>query len=171
MRCSIVMPAVGMLLVGLASRQAGAQSCTGNGCNVTTTATLTVPDVLSLTLSSLTTSLGTPGTADFAASGITASGPNATVVSNRPWHVSVIANAAEFAYSGSLTNPHKPASDLTWGTVAGTYGNSADVSATLFGGNGTAGSSQQIFYRTLLSYGNDITGSYALDVKFTLSAP
>jgi hypothetical protein len=171
MKRSLVMPAMGMLLVGLASRSVAAQSCTGNGCNITTTATLTVPDVLSLTLSSLTTSLGTPGTADFAASGIAASGPSATVVANRPWHVSVVANAAVFTYTGSLTNPNKPASDLTWGTVAGTYGQSANVSATLFSGNGTAGSSQQIFYRTLLSYANDVTGSYALDVKFTLSAP
>ena len=36
---------------------------------------------------------------------------------------------------------------------------------------GTSGSSQAIFYKTLLSWASDVTGSYALGVKFTLSAP
>jgi len=172
MRRSLITSALGVLLLGLAANTANAQTCTGNPCSVTTTATLTVNDVLRLTLDAITTDLGTPVEADFDAGFKASAGPNSTVKANRPWHVSVVGvNTVKFTYTGSLTDPNKPASDLLWGTVAGTYGNDASASATLFSGNGTAGSSQQIFYKTLLSYTNDVTGSYALDVKFTLSAP
>ena len=166
-----VRPLVGILLVAAVRTASAQNTCTGNPCNVTTTATLTVNDVLRLTLDATTTSLGTPVEADFDAGFKDASGPTTTVKANRPWHVAVVGTTSAFAYTGSLTNPNKPASSLKWGIVSGTYPNDASASATLSSGNGTSGSSQQIFYRTLLSYTNDVTGSYALDVKFTLSAP
>ena len=51
MRRNLIMPVLGMLLLA-ATRPLEAQtSCTGNPCNVTTTATLTVNDVMKLTLS------------------------------------------------------------------------------------------------------------------------
>ncbi|HEV8149848.1 MAG TPA: hypothetical protein VGP61_06645 [Gemmatimonadales bacterium] len=172
MRRSLLLPIAGALLLALMAKPATAQTCTGNPCNVTTTATLTVNDVLRLTLDAIATDLGTPVEADFDAGYKAASGPTATVKANRPWTVAVVGvSTVKFTYTGSLTDPDKPASDLKWGTVAGTYGNNASASATLSSGNGTAGSAQQIFYKTLLSYTNDVTGSYALDVKFTLSAP
>lgn len=171
MRRNLIMPVLGMLLLA-ATRPLEAQtSCTGNPCNVTTTATLTVNDVMKLTLSSTATDLGTPVEADFDAGFVAANGPTATVKSNRAWHVAVVGTAATFTYTGSLTDPSKAASSLKWGTVAGTYGNDASASATLFSGSGTSGSSQAIFYKTLLSWASDVTGSYALGVKFTLSAP
>ena len=171
MRRSLCLPIVGVLLLVATQSLAAQTSCTGNPCNVTTTATLTVNDLLKLTLSSTATDLGTPVEADFDAGFKTSSGPTATVKANRPWHVAVVGTTAAFGYTGSLIDPVKSASDLKWGTVAGTYGSDASASATLSSGNGTSGSSQQIFYKTLLSFANDRTGSYALDVKFTLSAP
>ena len=171
MQRSLVLPALGVLFLAATQHLAAQTSCTGNPCNVTTTATLTVNDVLKLTISSTATDLGTPVEADFDAGFKTSTGPIATVKSNRPWHVAVVGTASSFTYTGSLTDPGKAASDLKWGTVAGTYGSDASASATLFSGNGTSGSSQQIFYKTLLSYVSDVAGSYALNVKFTVSGP
>ena len=169
----LVFPALGMLALGILTKPVSAQTCTGNPCNVTTTATLTVVDVLRLTLDLTATNLGTPSEADFTAGNILSVGPVATAKANRPWTVSVQSTAAAFAYSGALTDPVKPASDLHWDTtVGGTYTNAmSTTAATLKTGAATAGTSQGIFYKTLLSYLSDVTGSYALGVRFTLSAP
>lgn len=173
MRRALLTPALGLLLLGLAAAPASAQTCTGNPCNVTTTATLTVVDLLRLTLNVTTTDLGTPAEAGFDAGFILSTGPVATAKANRPWTVSVQSTAATFAYTGSLTDPSKAASDLRWDTTSGgSYTNAmSTTAATLKTGSGTAGTSQGIFYKTLLSYTADVTGSYALGVKFTLSAP
>jgi hypothetical protein len=173
MRRILAAPALGALLLGLAAKPATAQTCTGNPCNVNTTATLTVVDLLRLTLDLTSTNLGSPVEANFDAGFILSTGPVATAKANRPWTVSVQSLTANFAYTGSLTDPNKPASDLHWDTSSGgSYTNAMSTSAaTLKTGTGTSGTSQGIFYKTLLSYANDVAGSYALGVKFTLSAP
>jgi hypothetical protein len=55
--------------------------------------------------------------------------------------------------------------------VAGTYGNNMGSSAALFSGNATAGTSQDIYFRTLWSWASDIAGTYTLTINFTLAAP
>lgn len=149
------------------------QTCTANPCTVQVTASATVPDVMQLTLSTTTLDLGTPSAADFSAGYKEMAGPTATVQSNRPWHIDVVAaNVTQFTYSGSLTDPGKPASDLKWGTVSGTYTNNAGTSAVLkTGTSGGTGVSQQIFFKTLWSWASDVPGTYSVVVKFTLAAP
>ena len=160
------------MLLSAGTSIAGAQACTGNPCTVQVTASATVNDVLRLTLSSATTSLGTPSEADYDAGYKDAAGPTASVKSNRPWHVDVSGAAASFTYAGSLTNPNKPASSLLWGTVSGTYGNNMGSSAVLASGaTGTGNASQAIFLRTLWSWATDVPGSYDLVINFTLAAP
>ena len=85
----------------------------------------------------------------------------------------VDAAASTFGYSGSFTNPNKPASDLTWATASGgPFSSNAGTAATLLSGSiGTSGTSQTIFFRTTLSYAVDPPGSYTLTVRYTLSAP
>lgn len=161
------------LLLWRAPLLAQGPSCTTNGCTITNTASATVGDILKLSLNTATpTDLGTPVTADFDAGYMDASGPTATVKANRPWSVAVVGAAANFTYAGALTDPNKPATDLQWGTAAGTYGHDMESSAVLFSGaTGTSSASQQVFYRTAFAYDKDVPGTYSLVVNFTLSAP
>ena len=163
-----------LLATALTATRTAAQSCTTNPCTVGVTASSTVADVMQLTLSSTTTDLGSPTATEFAAGYMDASGPTATVKSNRPWKVTVVGNAANFSYTAppasGLTNT-KAAGDLRWGTAAGTYGSNMGSAAQLSSGNGTSGSAQQIFFRTQWAWATDVPGTYSLVVNFTLSGP
>ena len=161
--------AAATLLAG--ASPAAAQTCSANPCTVAVNASATVNQLLSLTLSSTSTDLGTPTASDFDAGQLDAVGPNAQVKANTPWHVDVVGAAGTFGWTGTGTNPNKNASDLQWGTVAGTYGSNMGSSAALFSGNATAGTSQDIFFRTLWSWASDIAGTYTLTINFTLAAP
>ncbi len=164
--------AVGALLVAGPSVAAAQATCTGNPCSVQLTASATVNDVLRLTLSGASTSLGTPAETDYDAGFKDVAGPTASVKSNRPWHVDIAGGAATFSYAGSLANPNKSASDLLWGTSAGTYGNNMGSSAVLLtGATGTGSASQALFFRTLWSWASDVPGSYSLVINVTLAAP
>jgi hypothetical protein len=150
---------------------AAAQTCSANPCTVAVDASATVGPLLTLTLSSVTTALGNPTASDFDAGHLEAAGPSATVKANTPWHVDVVGAAGTFGYTGSLADPNKAASDLQWGTSAGSYGNNMGASAALFNGNATAGTSQNIFFNTLWSWASDVAGAYTLTINFTLAAP
>jgi hypothetical protein len=164
--------AVTAMLVAGPSAAAAQATCTGNPCSVQLTASATVNDVLRLTLSGASTNLGAPLEADYDAGFKDVAGPTASVKSNRPWHVDIAGAAATFTYAGALANPNKPATDLLWGTVAGTYGNSMGSSAVLLNGaTGTGSASQSIFFRTLWSWASDVPGSYSLVINVTLAAP
>ena len=164
--------AVAVALLAAASQADGQASCTGNPCTVQVTASATVNDVLKLTLSGTTTALGTPTEADYDAGYKDVAGPTASVKANRPWHVDIAGAGATFTYAGSLANPNKPATDLQWGTTAGTYGNNMGASAVLLSGaNGTGNASQAIFFRTMWAWASDVPGSYSLVINFTLAAP
>jgi hypothetical protein len=164
--------AMSIALLMMGSVEASGQSCTGNPCSVQLTASATVNDVLKLTLSSTTTSLGTPTDTDYDNGYKDVAGPTASVKSNRPWHVDVAGAAATFTYAGSLANPNKPSSELLWGTAAGTYANNMGASAVLLNGaSGTGNASQAIFFRTLWSWATDVPGTYDLVINFTLAAP
>ena len=170
-RTRYLVAAAAVSLIGFAP--IGAQTCNSNPCTVGVTASATVNDVLRLTLSSATSDLGTPTEGDYDAGFKEAAGPTATVKSNRAWHIDVVGNnIIKFTYAGPNTDPNKAASDLQWGTVAGTYGNNMSASAVLKNlATGTAGTSQQIFFKTLWSWATDVSGTYSLVVNFTLAAP
>jgi hypothetical protein len=167
--------AAGILGVVVPSRGAAQTSCTttsgaGGTCSLTINMTLTTTDMLRLTLSAGSTTLTPPTLTDYDNGGKNDNGPTATVKANRAWSVQVSAPATTFTPSGGSTY-NKPASDLLWGTAAGTYPNSMSTSAKLMNGNATAGASQQIFYRTKYFWDKDVPGTYSLQVNFTLSAP
>lgn len=172
MRFLTVVPVVGAALLFGASSLSAQGTCTITpSCTVTNTASVTVNTVAQLTLDANNTDLGTPAQADYLAGHKDVNGPKATVISNAPWHVSVVGVTALFANVGAGSRANKPASDLLWGTVAGTFGNNVGASATLFSGNGTAGSSQQTYYRTNWNPALDTPGVYTLVINFTLSEP
>lgn len=172
MRHKLMAAAAGIMSVAGATLASAQGSCSANPCTVQVNASAAVPELLRLTLSSTTSDLGTPTEADFDAGFKDASGPTATVKSNRPWHVDVVGAAGAFTYAGSSPDPNKPSSQLQWGTTLGTYGQNMGTSAALFSGaTGTSGSSQPIFFRTLWSWTSDVPGSYSLAINFTLAAP
>jgi hypothetical protein len=172
MRFYVLASAVGAaVLLGASSLTAQGTCTTTPSCTVTNTTSATVNTVARLTLDANNTDLGTPVEADFLAGFRDAAGPTATVLSNTAWHVAVVGNTGTFSCTGAGCRATKPASDLNWGTVSGTYPNNASASATLFSGVGTASSSQQSFYRTDWAFTLDTPGVYTLVVNYTLSEP
>jgi hypothetical protein len=171
MRFLKAVPVVGAALL-FGAQSLSAQSCNvAPSCAVSNTASATVNIVAQLTLNTTTTDLGTPTQADYIAGHKDAAGPTATVLANTAWHVAVVGNTGTFSCTGAGCRATKPASDLLWGTVSGTYPNTALASATLFSGTGTAGSNQQTFFRTNWNLVNDTPGTYSLVVNYTLSEP
>jgi len=159
---------------------AAAQSCSApvpNGsCPVNTSATLTVPDVMQLTLTSTSTALTAPATADYDAGFVANTGPTATVKSNRAWRLQISAGAATWTASntqpGVNARANKPGADLQWGTAAGGPFTAASVTpATANSGSATAGTPTSFFFHTLYGWGVDTPGAYSLPVVFTLLAP
>jgi hypothetical protein len=173
-RIRIALAASAMTLLGSAPMMA--QTCNTNPCTVAIATSATVNDVLRLTLDQVTLDLGTPTETDYDAGfRDAASHRTATVKANRPWHVAVVGNAANFTYTGSLTNPNKTAADLVWAKTAGGLGTpdgNMGASANLVSGStGTGSTSQDIYFRTKWFWASDVPGSYSLVVNFTLSAP
>ena len=162
---------------------AAAQSCSITStaaspppCTVTSTHTLTMPSLLTLTMSGFTSgtneTLNAPTSmADYTSSTIQmpTTGPTFQVQANRNYKVQI--SAATAAFTGSTYA--KPASDLAWstsagGTVSGLSTTPADVST---GTPTVLSTAVGLFYKTTYVFAQDIPGSYALDVKFRLVAP
>ncbi len=159
---------------------AAGQSCSApvpNGsCSANTSTSLTVPDVMQLTLTTTSTALTPPVAADYDAGYVANAGPTATVKSNRPWRLQVSAGAATWTASntqpGVNARASKPAADLEWGTSAG--GPFAPLSvtpATAQSGSATAGTPASFIFHTAYGWGLDTPGAYSLAVVFTLVAP
>ena len=160
-----------LALLALGAPQAQAQTCSTNPCSLNDTAKVTVATVLRLTLSQSATSLTPPNEAAYDAGFQLDNGPTATVKSNRPWTLKLSANAALWtAANGAQAS--KAAGDLQWAlTSGGSYTGLSTTPATLITGNGTSGTAQAVFHKTLWSYAADTPGDYSLVVVYTLSAP
>lgn len=155
--------------VALATGAPAAAQCAGTACDATLS--MTVGDVMRLSLNGAATALGSPTEADFAAGYRDAAGPTATVRCNRACTVTLAAASATFSYAGTLPNPNKPAADLRWGTAPGAYPNSLGAAATVYAGPATDGTTVPVFYRTLWNFSSDVPGTYTLVASFTVSAP
>lgn len=155
-----------------------AQTCTApvsNGsCGANTSATLTAPDVMQLTLTSTSTALTAPAVVDYDAGFVANTGPTATVKSNRAWRLQISVAAA--TWSASNTQPgvtarvNKPAADLQWGT-GGLFTALSTAPATATSGSATAGTPTSFVFHTVYSWGLDTPGAYSLTTIFTLLAP
>jgi len=174
---------VGAGLLAMSANAASAQTCTiastsaSVSCSVTSTHSLTVPSLMSLTMSGFTSgtsqTLAAPtAISDFASSNtiqIPTAGPTFVVKANRAYRVQI--NAATSAFTGSTYA--KPASDVAWSTSSGgAFVGLSTTPADITGGAATTGStSVGVFYKTTYDFVADVPGSYNLDVKFTLVAP
>lgn len=146
-------------------------------CPVGTTASMTMPSLLRLTLGSTTSSLAAPAAVgEFdPATGLVkkeSDGPSVTVRANRGWSVTLQADAGTFTPALGATNGYaKPVSDLEVfnGTSWATVSNSTAVSIT----SGTATASNvlsTIKYRTLYNVALDKPDTYSLGITYTLTA-
>jgi hypothetical protein len=159
---------------------AEAQTCSGNsaaGCAVNTTASVTIPQMVQLTVTGAgTIALTSPTATDLLMGYVEDAGPAISVRSNRGWTLSIHTSAAtEWTYSGTETGV-KPISDLTWSNTAnGTYSAITTSAASIVSGARTNAGAPTVFFRTL--YSNDFSsdrnaaGSYSIPLVFTLTAP
>ena len=170
-------------LVAVSAQVSAAQTCTiastaaSVSCSVTSTHSLTVPSLMSLTMSGFTSgtsqTLAAPtAMSDFSSGNtilIPTTGPTFVVKSNRAYRVQI--NSVTSAFTGSTYA--KPASDVAWSTSSGgTFVGLSTTPTDIVGGAATTGSSSVgIFYKTTYDFISDVPGSYNLDVKFTLVAP
>ena len=167
------------LMIAAASSTANAQNCSGvNSCNVTSTASVTIPALVDLTVAGAgSITLTSPAVADLATGYVEDAGPSITVKANRTWTLSVHTTAVtNWAYVGTQGGV-KPISDLTWsndatGTYAAITGTAASVVTNQARTNSGAPS---IFFRTVyssdFSADKNAAGSYSIPLVFTLSAP
>jgi hypothetical protein len=168
MRQALARTATSVLLV-LVSRGASAQA------NITVTVQMPVADVFSLTISPLSTPLGTPTWADFTTGYLNVATPvSLTARANRSYMVTISAATPTFSFTpaGAQPNPNKPRSDLQWAhSSGGAYTSIGTGGTVLSGGAATNGASQDVYYRTLWNIAQAPPGNYSLNVSFTISAP
>ena len=171
---------LGLALLG---RGAAAQSCTANllgGSGTCSTASiaasLTIGNVVQLSISATSTALTSPGITNYNAGFVADAGPTATLQCNGPCRLQI--SAATATWTGTTTvlsapaRANKPASDLTWSTSAGgPFTGLTTTPVTVQSLAATAGSSASLFYRTLYAWNVDTPGNYSLTVVFTLASP
>jgi len=164
-----------LLLPGAAQ----AQSCNATkflgffwfGCNINTSASITIPTVMQLSLSSGATTLTPPTSTDYDNGFVPDVGPTATVRCNQGWHMQVSAAAATWA-AVAPARVNKPAADLQWSLAAnGTFTGLTTTAVTTVTGVATAGTATSFFYHTLYDWTLDTPGNYSLTVVYTLISP
>jgi hypothetical protein len=169
-----------LLLLALLPRPGHAQQRTtpalsGGAYKLDVELRMNAPDITRLSLGTLELDLGAPTRADFERGYREVVGPVAMVRANRPYRVEVSAQP-HFSYHGDRTDPRKPASDVSWGTVAGISPHDLGAAGVLMSGTsapagGEPFPEQPVFFRIRWSFERDVPGRYSLDVRDTLSAP
>lgn len=182
MRKFVPFVAVAAALVAVPAQ---AQSCaisnsasSSVSCTVGTSFSMTMPSLMSLTLSGTSVTLAAPAAvSEFDANGEvqkTSAGPSFTVRSNRSYRVQVSADAANFAHTaqaGAATY-NKPSGDVSWNVDGGSYTSLTTTPADIGSGSATASSTPVIVgYKTFFDITKDQPGAYSLGVTFTLVAP
>lgn len=171
--------AVAALALIVTAIPASAQNCNGVvSCTVTSTASVTVPALVDLTVAGAgSIALTSPGVADLTTGYVQDAGPAITVKANRTWTLAVHTTAAtNWAYTGTQGGV-KPISDLTWSNTAnGTYAAVNGTAASVVNNQArTNAGAPTIFFRTLyssdFSADKNAAGSYSIPLVFTLSAP
>jgi len=149
------MTLVAAALLGLAATTPlSAQSCTTQpSCSVNNTASVTVPIVMKLLLSSITTSLTVPGADNYDSTAVADNGPTATVKANKGWTLKIAAQAA------------------TWTAANGTFAGLTTAGATVLTSAVGSKTIQPLFYQTSWHSASDTPGTYSLVVVYTLSVP
>ena len=146
-------------------------------CTRSVSLSTTVNDILLLTVSATTASLGNPTSANYGPASSYATGatplvvaitPNVKVVANRGFQVSIAAGAAAFG-PGTVG---KPASDVQWGQTgpSGTFLGLTTAGAPVMSGTGTPDTNVNLTFQSRWAFERDVPGLYTLAVTLTLAA-
>lgn len=148
----------------------------------TTTVLATAPTILDLTATPTSVDFGTLTLSDFLTGyAEKLNAQTLTIHANVPWTLTLKANAPTWTYSGTATDPNKPASDLLFqasstdphiSTITSTY-TSVDSLTGQQVATGTRGGNINLTmdFRVLLSLETDPPGDYSLTLTYTLSTP
>jgi hypothetical protein len=153
-------------LLTLYRTAAAQQTCDGGAtCLLNVSATASINSVARLSISTTTTTLTTPATADFGTTaGVNSTGPTITVKANTGY--TLTASAVSGSWTGGSNT--KPATDLKMKVNGGALTALGQVAQTA---TATGGTSYAIGYNTIYNWAVDTPGSYSLVVKYTLTAP
>ena len=173
----LVVTGIALALVAMVA-PVNAQSCNGTGsCNVTSTASVSVPALVDLNVAGAgSITLTSPTVADLTTGHVQDAGPSITVKSNRSWRLQIHTTAAtNWTYTGDQGGV-KPITDLTWATTAGgSYSAITTTAADVTSGSKTNSGAPTLFFRTLyssdFSANKNSAGSYSIPLVFTLIAP
>lgn len=166
-----------------AQAQTTCSNATGqSSCNLTVTASVTVPTLVELTTGSSTVTLTRPTAANLGAD-VADLGPLLSIKANKKWNLQVNSTEATYwSYDGTAANSSetgaKPISDFKWATAAdGTFSAVSNTPANVFGSVQSRGSAvqKQIYLKTYYdadySASSNIAGDYSIHLLFTLIAP
>lgn len=161
----LMIAALAMLAFG--AMDVSAQSETGN-------ATVTVPEVLAITVDQTTIAFPNATAGDFTTGYVDAGTQSVIDTRGNVVHdLTINANNGTFGFtpSGGAADPNKPASDLQWSTGSGYTGlttSQADVATALTRGVNTGAAT--VSYRILLDLTADVPGDYSLGFTYTVVA-
>ena len=137
-------------------------------------ASITIPELLSINVSNTTVGFDQPAFTDYDAGEILANTAASSIDTrgNVVHDVTIAANAAAFTYAGTGTDPVKPAADLQWSKDGSTWNalgtTAVDVLTALGRGSNTAAGT--VSYKMLLDEASDIPGTYSLNFTYTVVA-
>ena len=146
------------------------------------TASITIPEVLSINVSNATVSFPAAQAGDYDASGLAliAAGPaNSSVIGTRGnvvHDIEVLATTSQFGFTASQGDPDpgKPVADLEWSSDAGATW--TGLSSTVAGdirsgiGRGVAASAATVQYRLRSSLASDVPGTYSVTFVYSVVA-
>lgn len=133
---------------------------------------LTVTTVVRLQLPSAVVPLGTATATEFAAGFGTAALTPLVVRANRSWTVTLRSTAGTWTGTGPQARANKPVGDLQWGTAAGgPFTAMSTTGATVGTGTATAGTTVNLYLRSVYVWTLDTPGAYSLPLQLTITAP
>ncbi len=184
--------AIALSAVSVGTAQAQAGTCGVDGvsgtaavnatiCNPTHVVSTTVSDILLLNITTGSTNLGAPTTANYGALAgnayLTATplaasaGPVVKVVANRAYEVSL---TSEANFSTAPAGVTKPAGDVQWKNSTGSFvaltTTAGPGSIVLSGATGTADTNTALSFRSRWAFERDLPGNYAMTLTLTLAA-
>lgn len=164
-----------LMIAVLAMGAFGAMDVSAQGTSANGNASVSVPEVLSLTVTNTAIAFGSATATDIDNGFINTSTTSTIDTRANVLHdVTIQADAEFFTYSGTQTDPNKPASDLRWTNDGGASwtplddGSAADVATSLARGENAGAAT--IGYQLALSLAGDVPGDYSLGFTYTVVA-
>ena len=175
--------ALSMAVATPVQAQTTCSNATGqSSCNLTVTASVTVPTLVELNTGSSAITLTQPTAANLGTD-IADVGPLLSIKANKKWNLQVNSTEAAFwTYDGtaasSTESGSKPINDFKWATASdGTFTAISSTPSNVFGSVQNRGNAiqKQIYLKTFYdadyAASSNVAGNYSIHLLFTLIAP